>query len=68
MADLPKSTENISVSLKSWLLEYLDLYCEQNDCNRSQIVSRAVKKFLWDQRESLERWEEEYQKLHDESC
>ena len=68
MSILPKNTESISVSLPSWLLAEIDEYCERNDYTRSKFIAMAVRKHLWQRLESIEAWEQRYDKRNDDPC
>jgi len=57
---LPKTTENISISIPSWLLEEVDIYCDHNDFTRSKFVSRAIRKYLLLKTDSMDLWEQIY--------
>jgi len=57
---LPKTTESISISVPSWLVEEIDAYCELHDYTRSKFMTRAVRKYLWNKLESVELWEQRY--------
>lgn len=39
-------TENISVSIQSALLDRLDKYCARHELQKSQVISKSLKKFL----------------------
>ncbi len=64
MTTLPKNTEAVSVSFPSWLIEQIDGYIERNDYSRSQLVTIAVRQYLWRKLEDPEHWEQEYNKSH----
>ncbi len=57
---LNKSTENISISLPSWLIEVLDEIIEDKDFSRSSFCKRAIKKYLLYQIEDPILWGEIY--------
>ena len=45
MANKP-TTENISISVPSYILEEIDEICSRVDINRSSFFTRAAKKFI----------------------
>jgi|GEM_PF-2526708 len=56
-------TENVSTALRESLLKRLDTYCSVKDLNRSQVISRAVKRFLAaEMAEDPVFWDEIYDK------
>ena len=46
MAELPKGTESISISVPSYLIELMDGYAAKNDLTRSGFIVRSVRKYL----------------------
>lgn len=40
---LNASKENVSFSMDSYLIDFMDHVCRTSDLNRSQLISRAVK-------------------------
>jgi metal-responsive CopG/Arc/MetJ family transcriptional regulator len=42
----PVLTENISVSIQAALLDRLDKYCALHELQKSQVISKSLKKFL----------------------
>ena len=62
-----KTTENISISLPSWLLEIVDYHCDAHDFNRSSLIKRAVKQYISRKRsEDVSFWDAEYKRIKDE--
>ena len=57
---LPRNSEGRTISFPSWLLEEMDAYCDHEDITCSALVARAVRKFLWSKKESIEKWDHEY--------
>ena len=58
---LVKTTENISITLPSWLLEILDEVCEEQDFNRSTFAKKAIKKYLLYKHDKPSIWQKIYQ-------
>jgi metal-responsive CopG/Arc/MetJ family transcriptional regulator len=65
--DLPRNTENITISMPSWLIESVDEYCSRNDFSRSRLISRAVRKYLLLKIDSPELWRHLYDKKFGQS-
>lgn len=40
------TTENISISIKTSLLHRTDRFCSRHELQRSQVVAKALKRFL----------------------
>jgi len=57
---LDKSTESVSISLPTWLLQILDEVCEEKDFNRSTFAKRAIKKYLLYHVECPTLWQQIY--------
>lgn len=56
-------TENTSIAFRESLLKRLDLYCAKKDLNRSQVVSKAVRRYLAAElADDPEFWDEYYDK------
>lgn len=55
---MPKQngTEVTSISFRSDIIEALELYCERNTVNRSDVVNQAVKLFLRINDDPAESW------------
>jgi metal-responsive CopG/Arc/MetJ family transcriptional regulator len=68
MVTLPRNTENISVSLPSWLLAEIDEYCEKNDFTWSKFSAMAARKHLWQRIESIDAWEQRYANKQNDPC
>jgi metal-responsive CopG/Arc/MetJ family transcriptional regulator len=43
---MKNDNEGVTISFKEEVLAYLDEYCRINDLTRSQVVSKAVRRFL----------------------
>lgn len=67
---LPKSAESISISLPSWLIEMVDAYAASNplEPNRSQVIQRALRRFLLAESDSPAVWHELYRRQTAKSC
>jgi len=65
---LNKSTESFSVSMPGWLVEELDIICEEMELNRSSFIGQAVRKYILINRDNLKFWDELYQKRQKKSC
>jgi metal-responsive CopG/Arc/MetJ family transcriptional regulator len=62
---LPKTTENVSISVPTWLLEVIDRYCDENDFTRSKLISRAIRKYLILKMDNSSLWERLYRDSHE---
>ena len=61
-------TENISISLPGNLIDLLDSACDRYDFTRSNLMKRALKKYLAQKyANSPEFWDEAYQRFIDSS-
>lgn len=61
--ELCKTTETISISMPSWLLELIDIQCQKTDLPRSALITRAVRKYLLTQSDNPTIWKEIYEAL-----
>ena len=64
---LSNTSENISVSLPSWLIEIMDHICEYHDLSRSNLVKRALKKEILFRAENPTIWKVVYKEMKDKS-
>jgi len=63
------TSEGISVSLPSSLIEIVDYHRGKSDHTRASYIMRAVKKYIASERaEDMSFWREEYQRIYKESC
>ncbi len=61
------TTESISISLPGWLIDILDIVCEQKDFTRSCFAKQSIKKNLLYKIEDPELWEHIYARLMEKS-
>lgn len=66
--ELPKSTESISISVPTWLLEEVDAYAYRSDWNRSALFVRAIRQYLLTKMDSPALWEQFYKSRQDKYC
>lgn len=60
-------TENVSITIKTSVLFFLDQYCDRKEFNRSQVIQAAIKRLLAQEiAEDPSFWEKEYQKADEE--
>jgi metal-responsive CopG/Arc/MetJ family transcriptional regulator len=64
--DLPRNTETITISVPSWLIQAVDEYCSCHDFSRSRLISRAVRKYLLQEIDTPELWNQLYAKRFSE--
>lgn len=57
---LNQTTESVSVSLPTWLLEVLDEMCAQHDFTRSSFIKRATRKYILSKSDNPNLWEKIY--------
>ena len=62
-----KASENISVSLPSWLIEIIYYFCEQHDYNRSTLVQTALKHYILTKRNCPAVWQQIYDDMREKS-
>lgn len=67
MANGKEPKENISATIPITLLQIADYYGRENDLDRSQIITRALRLYLGTKRaKETSFWNAEYQRLQDE--
>lgn len=67
--DLPKSTETISISVPTWLVQLVDEYVENGaDMSRSSFIVRSVRKYLLLKHDSPKLWKSIYNGKIEGSC
>ena len=44
--NLDRTSENISITLPSWLIQITDEFCERHDQSRSSLIRKALKHYL----------------------
>ena len=64
--ELSKKSEQVSISLPSYLVEIMTHYCEENDFTVSGLIQRALKKYLSSHLDSKKVWETIYDEIRKE--
>ena len=57
------TTENVSISFETELIELMEKYCFNKDVSRSRVVNRAVRLLLLAESDNPEIWSILYQKI-----
>jgi len=57
------TTENVSISFETELIELMEKYCFNKDVSRSRMVNRAVRLLLLAESDNPEIWSILYQKI-----
>jgi len=58
-----EKTENISITLPSWLITTMDKIAGRKDFNRSSFCKMAIRKYCLHQMDCPELWDEVYNYL-----
>jgi hypothetical protein len=61
-ARIPKTTEKVTFSLPTFLLELVDNHCFRTGDTRSSLITKALRQFLLSQYDCPAFWNEMYQK------
>jgi len=59
---MQKTKEPLSISFPSWLIEVVNMYCLKHDLAVSQLVVRAVRRYILQKLDDPDFWEEFYNK------
>lgn len=62
---LPCASENTSVSLPTWLMEFVDGLCQEEGINRSAFVQKALRAYLLTKMDNLTFWQQLYKSSKD---
>ncbi len=66
MANGNPATESVSISMQTALIKRLEKYCFKHDLQKSQVISKAVKRFLAGQMaDDPDFWEQLYDRQDD---
>ena len=57
------TTENVSISFETELIELMERYCFNKDVSRSRMVNRAVRLLLLIESDTPDVWSTMYQKI-----
>lgn len=64
---LPRNSEQISISLPTWLIELVDEHCCKNVIGRSSFFQRAIRHYLLHEHDDVTVWESLYRQLGEKS-
>lgn len=62
---LPCSSETTSISVPTWLMEFVDATCREDGINRSAFVQKAIRAYLLTKMDTLSHWLELYNSRKD---
>lgn len=60
--ELPKSTEKVTFSVPSFVLDLVDSHCFRTGETRSSVITKALRQYLLSQYDCPSFWSEMYQK------